>query len=321
MSSLSSYFNNAGTGTIDLSSYFNNSSTGNNQSKPFQNQYYQDALKNPDNYTWGAWDESKPLTADNWQPKPRQAGDARDIKSANYQKPFSVSDSIKDSKSNGTVSASNNNWTLPTYNYDPNLTWGFLNAIQSGSYNPQGQQSLRDNNNLKNEAAWQDLGVQYAAKAQGNQLANSQNWQNAQIDKWAKQPTSFSYTTVADPNSKEVQAYNTWQYNQTQNQIRAQAPALETQKQVQQIASTGTIDAARATAEAQKAAAQYQSDVSKAIAQIGKDQALATAQIAAQSQMYGANMGAMSSMFGSQMGAVGSMFGGLSGGGGGGRYW
>jgi hypothetical protein len=46
--------------------------------KGFKNQYYDDAIANPDNYTWGVWDESKDRTTDNWQPKPRVAGDARD---------------------------------------------------------------------------------------------------------------------------------------------------------------------------------------------------------------------------------------------------
>ena len=46
--------------------------------KGFKNQYYDDAIKNPDKYTWGVWDASKPLSPDNWQPKPRVAGDARD---------------------------------------------------------------------------------------------------------------------------------------------------------------------------------------------------------------------------------------------------
>ena len=46
--------------------------------KGFKNQYYDDAIKNPDKYTWGVWDASKDQTTDNWQPKPRVAGDARD---------------------------------------------------------------------------------------------------------------------------------------------------------------------------------------------------------------------------------------------------
>jgi hypothetical protein len=46
--------------------------------KGFKNQYYDDAIANPDKYTWGVWDASKDQTTDNWQPKPRVAGDARD---------------------------------------------------------------------------------------------------------------------------------------------------------------------------------------------------------------------------------------------------
>jgi len=46
--------------------------------KGFKNQYYDDAIASPDKYTWGVWDTSKDRTTDNWQPKPRVAGDARD---------------------------------------------------------------------------------------------------------------------------------------------------------------------------------------------------------------------------------------------------
>ena len=40
--------------------------------KGFKNEYYDDAIKNPDKYVWGVWDASKETTPDNWQPKPKQ---------------------------------------------------------------------------------------------------------------------------------------------------------------------------------------------------------------------------------------------------------
>ncbi|HEY9705511.1 MAG TPA: hypothetical protein V6C58_23940, partial [Allocoleopsis sp.] len=40
--------------------------------KGFKNEYYDDAIKNPDKYVWGVWDKSKETTPDNWQPKPKQ---------------------------------------------------------------------------------------------------------------------------------------------------------------------------------------------------------------------------------------------------------
>jgi len=40
--------------------------------KGFKNEYYEDAIKNPDKYVWGVWDKSKETTPDNWQPKPKQ---------------------------------------------------------------------------------------------------------------------------------------------------------------------------------------------------------------------------------------------------------
>ncbi|HEY9701043.1 MAG TPA: hypothetical protein V6C58_01260 [Allocoleopsis sp.] len=40
--------------------------------KGFKNEYYDDAIKNPNKYVWGIWDKSKEATPDNWQPKPKQ---------------------------------------------------------------------------------------------------------------------------------------------------------------------------------------------------------------------------------------------------------
>lgn len=302
MSSLSSYFNNTGTdaGVIDQFGFFtsnnpsNSNSKSNTLSKGFQNQYYQDALKNPDNYTWGVWDSNKDMTTDNWQPKPRQAGDARDPRSPNYQQPMTYSSTVtgtghaqstsnnNSSNSNGTVSASNNNWTLPAYNYDPNLTWSFLNATQSNSYNPQGQQALRDNQNLSNEDAWSKLGVANATAWQAQQRANSAGWQAAAIEKYKNTPTSFSYTTVLDPNSKAGWDTQIWENRSIENQIRAGDPARKSAELIAQTQTTGNVQAAQAQAqgyvEAALAQARGNIDTAKATSQGNIDTAKVTSE-------------------------------------------
>lgn len=323
--SLSSYFNNTGggSGVIDQFGFFtpNNPSSSNTLSKGFQNQYYQDALKNPDNYTWGVWDSSKAMSTDNWQPKPRQAGDARDPKSSNYQQPMTYGTTVtgtghakstsnnNSSNSNGTVGVSNDNWTLPTYDYDPNLTWSFLNATQSNSYNPQGQQALRDNQNLSNEDAWSKLGVANATSWEAQQRANIKGWQDAAIEKYKNTPTSFSYTTVLDPNSKAGWDTQVWQNRSIENQIRAGDPARKSAELIAQTQTTGNvqsaqaqaqgyveaalaqargnIDTAKVTSEGNKEIAKLQTDVQKIITEMSnkKDVDVAGMQTAIQKQI------------------------------------
>ena len=313
----------------------------NNNNSGYTNQYYNDALKNPNNYTWGIWDSTKPLSPDNWQPKPRQAGDARDTsgqKNSNSQ-PVSVTSGVNNSNSNLTTSTNNsldeltkqfynnlnNNFadSLPKFNYSPSQGAQDQANFNQDAYNLQ-KRSLQDSQDLANTDAWQKIGQAQAASWQANQMAQQAANAKAsreQFDRTNPNGKSFSFTTIADPNSREVQAINTMQKQQAQNKayetnllndaeiskqsrlipmqtqatIQTQAPQFASQQKVADIQA----EASKAVAEASAKAQMYGSDATKQASMYGSDATVKAADINAIVQKAVAEANQKASMYGS----------------------
>lgn len=293
----------------------------------YKNEYYDDAIANPDKYTWGIWDASKPLSPDNWQPKPRKAGDARDPNSKDYQKPFSVSDGFNygTSQSNTLESLANQFYktiaddnfasTLPKFDYSPGQGAKDQANYNQDAYNLQ-KRSLQENQDLVNQDAWQKLGLanttSWFKQGQDQQAANSKA-SMTQFEKTNPNGRTISYSSILDPSSAEGQKYQSYQVQDSNNKSYAQNrlndAEVSKQSQLLPLQTQATIQTQAPQFASQQKVADIQAEAQKAVAEAN-----------ARAMMYGANLNAMSSMFGSQMGAVGSMFGGMNTGGNA-RYW
>ena len=263
-----------------------------------QNQYYQDAIKNPQNYTWGLANPALGYTVENWQPIPKTINKTmatRTLEELTY---------------------SLGNFQLPRFEYNADVNNQQRNEYNIDQYNLQ-QRAVQDTINNARQSGIDQTNLAANASNLKNfyeTLAANTKSSREQFDKTNPNGRTVSTQSFVDPNSAEGQKYlgmlqaqsqqkgyeqrllNDAEVGkqrqliplQTQSQIAVQAPKLQTEEKVADI-----------NAQVQKAIA----DATRA------------------AQMYGANMNAMSSMFGSQMGALGSMFGGMSSAGSGGRYW